>query len=162
MFKVGDKVVYPSRGVATIEGVQKKRVLGSTRTFYILRIDENDMVIMIPKENLEKVGVREIIDKKDVRKIIRILKTDSSEPRDNWNRRQKEYMEKINTGSVFEVAKVFRDLSLLKAEKELSFGERKVLDNARHLIVSEIAEAKGIDQSKAEEMIDKIFSPVLS
>ena len=159
MFAVGKKVVYPSHGVATVEGIEKKAIFGEDRVFYVLRVDGNGMVIMVPEENLDKIGVRGVIAGKDVAKVMRILREQGRRKvLSNWNRRHKEYMERIQTGSVFEIAKVYRELSRLKLRKELSFGEQKVLDNARQLIVSEIAEAKGVAQSKVERMIDKVFS----
>ncbi len=157
MFKAGDKVVYPGHGVAVVEGIMKKEFSGQSNNFYKLRLSDNELVIMVPTSNVEKVGLREIIAGKEVSKVMKILRGASSELPANWNRRQKKYQERIQSGSVFEVAKVFRDLSLLKAHKELSFGEKKVLDNSRNLIANEIAEAKGIARTKAESMIQKVF-----
>ena len=159
MFGVGRKVVYPSHGVATIERIEKRAIFGEDKVFYVLRVDGNGMVIMVPEENLDKIGVREVIGQKEVPKVMRILREQGrAKALSNWNRRYKQYMERIQTGSLFEIAKVYRELSLLKGRKELSFGEQKVLDNARQLIVSEIAEAKGVAQGKIERMIDKVFS----
>jgi CarD family transcriptional regulator len=157
MFKVGDKVVYPCHGVAVVEEIENKIFSGICKDFYKLRICDTELVIMVPTGNVEKVGLREVIPKKEVPKVMRILKENASKSPRNWNRRQKQYQERLQTGSLFEVAKVFRDLTLLKTEKELSFGEKKVLDNAKNLIVSEIAEAKGITPTKAETMIQKLF-----
>ncbi len=158
MFKIGEKVVYPGHGVAVVEGIEKKAFSGKAKIFYKLRMCDNELVILVPTDNVDKVGLREIIAKKEVSKVMRILKGDASELPSNWNRRQKKYQERIQSGSLFEVAKVFRDLSLLKTQKELSFGEKKVLDSARNLIVNEIAEAKGIAPNKAEILIEKVFS----
>lgn len=158
MLKVGDKVVYPCHGVAVVESIEKKKISGMSKTFYMLRMCDTELVIMVPTDNAAKVGLREVIAKGDVPKVMKILRGQASESSTNWNRRQKQYQERIQTGSLFEVAKVFRDLSLLKAEKELSFGEKKVLENAKNLVVSEIAEAKGIAPTKAEMMIQKVFS----
>ncbi len=125
-----------------------------------MRILENDMIIMIPTCNTDSVGLREIIDRKEVSRIYTILKErDISIETQNWNRRYREYMEKIKTGSVFEVAMVLRDLYLLRGIKELSFGERKMLDTARGLLVKEISVAKDQAETKIETEIQDLFEP---
>jgi CarD family transcriptional regulator len=120
---------------------------------------EKDMTIMIPKDNAENVGLREIIDKKDVSKVIRIL-ADRNGKADcqTWNRRYREYMEKIKSGSVYEVAEVLRDLFHLKSDKDLSFGERQMLDLAQNLLVKELAIAKNISEEKMRHRLLNIFS----
>lgn len=158
IFKVGDKVVYPCHGVAVVESIEDKEISGLSATFYMLRMGDTGLVIMVPTSNVDKVGLRGIINKKEVPKVMRILREEASQGPANWNRRQKQYQERLQTGSLFEAAKVYRDLSLLKGRKELSFGEKKVLDNAKNLIVTEIAEAKGIEINKAESMIMKVFT----
>ena len=158
MFKVGDLAVYPAHGVGRIEAVEKREVSGLKQSFYIMRILENDMIIMIPIQNVSNVGLREIIDQAQVPEIFKILKKkDISLETQNWNRRYREYMEKIKTGSAFEIAAVFRDLSLLRHDKELSFGERKMLDMARSLLVKEISVAKNQTESKVEKEITEFF-----
>jgi CarD family transcriptional regulator len=142
-FKVGEKVVYPAHGVGVIEGIQTRVVSGSERKFYMLRILDSDMTIMIPTENVQSVGLRRIIGKDMVAKVYKILRDKKVEiDQQTWNRRYREYTEKIKTGSVLEIAKVLRDLFVLKGDKELSFGERKMLDTARNLLVKELAIAK--------------------
>jgi CarD family transcriptional regulator len=159
MFKIGDLAVYPAHGVGVIEGVEKKRISGCSEKFYIMRILENDMIIMIPTKNVESVGLREIIGQKEVPKLYSILKKKKmSADNQTWNRRYREYMEKIKTGSVFEVAEVYRDLLNLKVDKELSFGERKMLDTARNLLVKEISLAKKVKEEQIEKDLDRIFS----
>ncbi|MGD8371901.1 MAG: CarD family transcriptional regulator, partial [Syntrophobacterales bacterium] len=143
MFKVGDLAVYPAHGVGVIESIESKSVSGTRQDFYIMRILDNEMIIMIPLDNVNNVGLRQVIDANQVPKIFDILKEREIVP-DNqtWNRRYREYMEKIKTGSVFELAEVLRDLFILREDKELSFGERKMLDTARSLLVKEISIAK--------------------
>ena len=159
MFKVGDKAVYPAHGVGVIESIETKDIAGSRLKFYMLRILENDMTIMIPTHNVESVGLRGVIDKKMVVKIYKILREqDLRIDTQTWNRRYREYMEKIKTGSVFEIAEVLRDLQRLKGDKELSFGERKMLDTARTLLVKEIAVATKSKEVKIEEKLDRIFA----
>ncbi|MBI9077237.1 MAG: CarD family transcriptional regulator [Desulfatibacillum sp.] len=149
-FSVNDLAVYPAHGVGRIEAVETRTIGGEKQSFYIMRILENDMVIMIPTQNVESVGLREVIAKDDVSQVYAIL-GEKEIPPDNqtWNRRYRDYMEKIKTGSLFEVAGVFRDLYLLKVTKDLSFGERKLLDTAQTLLLKELSIAK----SCAEEVI---------
>ena len=159
MFKVGDLAVYPAHGVGVIERVESREVSGSSQDFYVMRILENDMIIMIPIKNVNNVGLREIIGRKEVPKLYNILKKrDVMIENQTWNRRYREYMEKIKTGSVYEVAEVYRDLLMLKSEKDLSFGERKMLDTARTLLVKEISLAKKVAEAKIERDLEKIFS----
>lgn len=158
MFKVGEMAVYPAHGVGRIEAIESREVAGNKQSFYIMRILENDMIIMIPTCNTDNVGLREIIDRQDVSQIYSILRErDIPIETQNWNRRYREYMEKIKTGSVFEVAMVLRDLYLLKGIKELSFGERKMLDTAQGLLVKEISVAKDQTEINIETEILDIF-----
>ena len=158
MFKVGDMAVYPAHGVGVIEGVESKEISGATLSFYMLRILETDITIMVPIKNIDKVGLRALIGKKDIPKIYAIL-NEKGRRGDNqtWNRRYREYMEKIKTGSLFEVAQVLRELVGLKKLKELSFGERKVLDTARVLLVKELALAARKKEAAVEKEIDAIL-----
>jgi CarD family transcriptional regulator len=159
MFKTGEKVVYPGHGVGVIEGLQAKSVSGVQRRFYMLRILESEMTIMIPMENVATVGLRPVISKDMVSKVYRILRTKKVEvDQQTWNRRYREYTERIKTGSVIEIAKVLRDLFVLKADKELSFGERKMLDTARNLLVKELAIASAHPEEKILEDLKTIFS----
>ncbi|UCF56973.1 MAG: CarD family transcriptional regulator [Deltaproteobacteria bacterium] len=159
MFNVGDLAVYPAHGVGVIEKIESQEISGCRQDFYVMRILDNDMIIMIPTENVNNVGLREIIGQDEVRKLYSILKKrDVIIDNQTWNRRYREYMDKIKTGSVFEVAEVYRDLLMLKVEKDLSFGERKMLDTARSLLVKEISLAKKVKEEQVEKDLDKIFS----
>ena len=158
MFSIGDLAVYPAHGVGVIEKIESQEISGCCQDFYVMRILENDMKIMIPTKNVDNVGLREIIEKSEVPKLYSILKKrDIAVDNQTWNRRYREYMEKIKTGSVYEVAEVYRDLLMLKTEKELSFGERKMLDTARSLLVKEISLAKKVEETQVEKDLDKIF-----
>jgi len=159
-FSVGDKAVYPAHGVAEVVGVETREIGGNKLTFYILRILETGMKVMIPTRNVGAVGLREIMSAQDVKEVYNILKSReiSVEEGQTWNRRYREYMDKIKTGSVFEIAEVLRDLSLIKSSKELSFGERKMLETARQLLVKELAVAKGTKEAKIEQDLDRIFT----
>jgi CarD family transcriptional regulator len=159
MFKVGEKVVYPAHGVGVIDGIQTKVISGAQKRFYMLRLLDNEMTIMIPTENVESVGLRRVIGKDMVPKVYRILRDKRVEiDQQTWNRRYREYTEKIKTGSVLEIAKVLRDLFVLKGDKELSFGERKMLDTARNLLVKELAIARSFPEEKILEELQLIFT----
>jgi CarD family transcriptional regulator len=159
MFKIGDLAVYPAHGVGRIESIEDKDVAGNEQEFYIMRILNSDLIIMIPIKNVDAVGLREIIDKKDVPRVYDILKhKNTGVDNQTWNRRYREYMEKIKTGSVFEVAEVLRDLFILKLDKDLSFGERKMLDTARNLLVKELSIAEQIPENNIEDHIKVIFN----
>ncbi len=158
-FKVGDKVVYPGQGVAELMGIEHKEVAGQRQSFYVLRILDNGMRILIPINKVNNVGLREIINDHEVKQVYSILRQkDISVDSTTWNRRYREYMEKIKTGSVFEIAEVLRDLYLLKGDKDLSFGERKMLDTARSLLIKELSLAKECDEEEIESDLKRIFS----
>jgi CarD family transcriptional regulator len=158
-FRVGDLAVYPAHGVAQIVGIETREISGNKQTFYILKILENGMKIMIPTRNAGAVGLRELIRADEVDEVFEILKSrEVAVEGQTWNRRYREYMEKIKTGSVFEIAEVMRDLSVLRATKELSFGERKMLETARGLLLKELALAKGVGEDKISAEIDAIFT----
>jgi len=157
-FKVGDMAVYPAHGVGEIQSIEKREIAGNTHKFYILKILDSGMTIMVPTGNVRNVGLREIINPDEVDIVYDILRErDISINEQTWNRRYREYMDKIKTGSVYEIAEVLRDLMLLRYEKELSFGERKMLDTARTLIVKELAIAQCEDEEVLADEIDTIF-----
>jgi len=159
-FEVGDLAVYPAHGVGRIESIESRTINGDKHDFYILKILENSMVIMIPTWNVDSVGLRDIINKKQVSEIYDVLQKKKDDIFDNqtWNRRYKEYMDKIKTGSLYDVAEVFRDLYLLKLVKDLSFGERKLLDTAKGLLLRELCTAKDADEDTIWAEIESLFS----
>jgi len=158
-FRVGDLAVYPAHGVGKIESIESRVVNGQKHDFYIMKILENGMVIMIPTMNVDSVGLREVIHESEVSEIYSILTQKKDDIFDNqtWNRRYKEYMDKIKTGSLHDVAEVFRDLFLLKLVKDLSFGERKLLDTAKGLLLRELCTAKNIDENTMWGEIETLF-----
>jgi len=158
-FKVGDLAVYPAHGVGKIEAIESRDVNGETHDFYIMKVLENGMVIMIPTWNVASVGLRDIIDEKDVPKVYDVMKGKRSSNLESqtWNRRYREYMDKIKTGSLYDVAEVFRDLSLLKFTKDLSFGERKLYDTAQILLVKELSTAKHTDEASIAAELDALI-----
>lgn len=158
MFKLGDLAVYPAHGVGRIESIETKSIGGKKQDFYIMRILENDMKILIPTHNAEAVGLRELLDTSDISRVYEILKSrEVSVNGGTWNRRYREYMEKIKTGSIYELAEVLRDLTVLKGDKELSFGERKMLDTARTLLLKELSIVQEIPEEEVERDIFEIL-----
>ncbi|MFO7751785.1 MAG: CarD family transcriptional regulator [Desulfobacteraceae bacterium] len=157
-FCKGDLAVYPAHGVGCIESIENREINGENMNFYMMKIIENGMVIMIPTSNVKSVGLREVIRVKDIPDVYKVMQEDS-DGTDNqtWNRRYREYMDKIKTGSIYDVATVFRDLFKLKLEKDLSFGERKLLDTAQNLLVQELSTAKDIDEESMIKEIETLF-----
>ena len=157
-FKVGDHAVYPGHGVGEVTAIETNEIFGNTHMFYTLKILETGMKIMVPKNNAETVGLRPIISQKEAGTVLNILREKEVKiDNQTWNRRYREYMEKIKTGSVYEIAEVLRDLYLLKVDKELSFGERKMLDTARNLLLTELSLATGKDEFEKQDEVKAIF-----
>ncbi|RLB12654.1 MAG: CarD family transcriptional regulator [Deltaproteobacteria bacterium] len=163
MFKVGDLAVYPAHGVGVIEKIETREVSGCSQNFYVMRILDNDMIIMIPTSNAKSVGLRDIIEENEIPKLYSILKQKDNNikkmDKRTWNRRYREHMEKIKTGSVYDVAEVYRDLAILGKEKELSFGEKKLLNTAKSLLIKEISVAKNMDEEEVKRDLESmVFS----
>ncbi|OGQ02125.1 MAG: CarD family transcriptional regulator [Deltaproteobacteria bacterium RBG_19FT_COMBO_58_16] len=158
-FKEGELAVYPAHGVGLIIGVEGRNVLGINTNFYIIKILDTEATIMVPIDTASSVGLRKIVKKSQVPKIYEILKDRKEVILDNqtWNRRYRDYTDKIKSGCVMEVAKVLRDLYVLKMDKELSFGERRMLDTAKNLLVKELSIAKNIKEEKVEEELHRIM-----
>ncbi len=159
-FNVDDLAIYASHGVGRIESIESREINGLTMNFYIMKILENSMVIMIPTSNVVSVGLRNLIEVDEIPKVYEIMRNkerDKNCDSQTWNRRYRDYMDKIKTGSLFDVAEVFRDLFLLKLTKDLSFGERKLLDTAQGLLIKELSTAKGIDEGSIMTEIEAMF-----
>jgi CarD family transcriptional regulator len=160
LFKVGDKAVYPAQGVAEVISIEEKDIAGQRQQFYVLRILDTNRKIMVPVDNARHVGLRPPISEKEIQEIFAILRERTiAFDNQTWNRRYRGFMDKIKTGSVYDVAEVMRDLYRLKAEKSLSFGERRMLETARALIVKEIAVTRAKSEDKVQAEIEKIFEP---
>jgi CarD family transcriptional regulator len=157
-FKVGDKAVYPARGVAEVVSIEEKDIAGIRQKFYVLRLLDVDQKIMVPVANAKNVGLRPPISEQEIQDIFEILKEQTvTFDNQTWNRRFRAFMDKIKTGSVYDVAEVLRDLSRLKTQKSLSFGEKQMLEKARSLIVKEIAVARRRSEDKVRAEIEAIF-----
>lgn len=154
-FQVGDKAVYPAHGVAEVTGIEKHEVGGEQQSFYILRILDNGVKVMIPTG---ANGLREIMSDKEVGEVFVVLKKkEISVESTTWNRRYREYKDKIDSGDPRQIAEVLRDLCLLKNDKDLSFGERKMLDTAKSLLVKELSIAKEVNEDQVEAEFSQIF-----
>ena len=157
-FAVGDKAVYPSQGVAEVIGIEQKEISGKIQRFYVLRVLESDNRIMVPTDKSGQVGLRRIAGEEEIDEVRQILRDKEVHvDRQTWNRRYRGFMEKIRSGSLFEVAEVFRDLYRLKGLKPLSFGERRMMDTARGLIVQELSVAQAEDENKVEQELDQLL-----
>lgn len=154
IFIIGDKVVYPMHGAGIIEDIEERKILGEIKRYYILQVPFGDMKIMIPVTNTEEVGVRNIVSEVELYPVMALLGEKVSEMSENWNKRYRENMEKLKTGSIFEVAEVVRNLMLTDRDKRLSTGERKMLSNAKQILISEMILVQGISQQEAVDVIN--------
>lgn len=157
-FRVGDKVVYPMHGAGIIEAIEEKEVLGRSERYYVMRMPIGDLRVMIPMSSVEELGLREVIDAEGVRKVYQVLQGETTSMSQNWNRRYRANLEKIKSGDIFEVAEVVRNLSVRERDKGLSTGERKMLENARQILISELVLAQGLPEEQVESQIREILS----
>lgn len=154
-FQIGQKAVYPSQGIAEIVGLEKKEIQGRLQHFYVLRLAETGLKILVPTEKADQVGLRPVAGAEEVDEVLQILREKQVRiDRHTWNRRYRGFVEKIKSGSLFEVAEVFRDLNRLRATKPLSFGERRMLDTARGLIVQELSVARAASEESVQRELD--------
>lgn len=158
-FKIGDKAVYPSRGVVEVISIEEKDIAGIRQQLYVLKLLDADQKIMVPVQNAANVGLRPPSTETDIQAIFSILRTTKGNPdKQAWNRRQRGFADKINNNSVFDTAEVMRDLYQLQTEKLLSFSERRLLERARNLVVKEIAVTRSRSEDKIQAEIEQIFS----
>ncbi len=155
MFNIGDKIVYPMHGAGIIENIEEKEILGEIKKYFIMRMPIGEMKVMVPVDNVIDVGVREIIDKVEMEEVITVLKGNRSNMPQNWNRRFRANMDRIKSGDIFEIAAVVRNLMLLDIEKGLSTGERKMLSDAKQMLVSEMVLACDMDVDEVESLIEE-------
>lgn len=157
MFNIGDKVVYPMHGAGIIEAIEEKEILGESQPYYVMRMPVGDMKVMIPMSKVESIGLREVVDEETISKVIERLANGSSDGSSNWNRRYRANLDKMKSGDIHDLADVVRCLMLREKEKGLSTGERKMLDNARQILISEMVLAKEMDEPQALGLLDKII-----
>ena len=153
MFNVGDKFVYPMHGAGTIDSIEEKDILGEKQSYYILRMP-GGVKVMIPTAKAEEVGVRNVIDKSSADRVISVLEQNETDMDKNWNKRYRDNMDKMNSGDIYEVADVVRNLSFKQKEKGLSTGEKKMLNNAKQILVSELVLAEHASQEEVEEIVE--------
>jgi CarD family transcriptional regulator len=163
MFKVGKKAVYPAHGVVQVKAVESKEICGTKKDYYILQVIDSDVTVMVPTDNAETVGLRPVISKSQITRIYKILKnkdkdSEQSNGHQSWNKRYREYSDKLKSGDIFEVANVLKDINILQNDKDLSFGEKRIMDSALSLLVKEISIAKNLKEESVTKEIDKILT----
>ena len=158
VFEVGETVVYPHHGAATIEEIKTRTVKGEEKMYLKLKVTQGDLVIEVPAENVDLVGVRDVVDEDGLKKVISVLQTKDTEEASNWSRRYKANLEKLASGDVLKVAEVVRDLWRRDRDRGLSAGEKRMLTKARQILTSELALAKKIDEEEAEKRLDDILA----
>lgn len=153
MFNVGDKIVYPMHGAGTIDAIEEKDILGEKQSYYIIKMP-GEVKVMVPTNRAEQIGVRNIIGKDEASKVMEILEENETEMSANWNKRYRDNMDKMKSGSIYEVADVVRNLSFKQKEKGLSTGEKKMLTNAKQILVSELVLAEHASENEVEDLIN--------
>ena len=154
MFTKGDKVVYPHHGAAVIEDLVEREVFGERRTYFKLRLAHGDLTLMVPIENTQEVGLREVISKREVKRVFDVLREEEAHMPTNWSRRYKTNLAKLSSGDIYQVAEVVRNLSNRDKDKGLSAGEKRMLNRARQILVSELTFAIGVSEAEAEKKLD--------
>ena len=153
MFNVGDKIVYPMHGAGTIDAIEQKDILGEKQDYYIIKMP-GEVKVMVPISKASEVGVRNVINKDEAGKVLQVLEADETQMPNNWNKRYKENMEKMKSGDIYEVAAVVRNLSYKQKEKGLSTGEKKMLNNAKQILISELVLAEHASADEVENLIE--------
>ena len=157
MFNVGDKIVYPMHGAGVIDAIEEKDILGEKQAYYILKMP-GEVKVMVPTAKAEEIGVRSIIDKSSAEKVFRVLESDETEMSMNWNKRYRDNMDKMKSGDIYKVADVVRNLSFKQKEKGLSTGEKKMLNNAKQILVSELVLTEHSTKDEIEQMVESKIS----
>ncbi|GGH65466.1 CarD family transcriptional regulator [Rothia aerolata] len=160
LFEVGETVVYPHHGAATIEEIKMRKIRGEEKMYLKLKVAQGDLVIEVPAENVDMVGMRDVVDERGLQEVIDVLQATDTEEAANWSRRYKANVEKLASGDVIKVAEVVRDLWRRENDRGLSAGEKRMLAKARQILSSEVALAKDIDEEAAEVELDKILENV--
>jgi CarD family transcriptional regulator len=157
VFRKGDKVIYPHHGAAVIEDLTERDFLGEKKKYFVLKLAYGDLKLMVPVDNTEEVGLREVVSKRDVKKVLEVLREEESRMPSNWSRRYKTNIEKIRSGDIYQVAEVVRNLSLREIQKGLSAGDMRMLARARQILFSELVFAVDATEDKAGTMVDKVL-----
>jgi len=166
MFKVGDNIVYPMHGAGRIESIEEREIFGETQKYYVMKMPVGDVKVMVPTKNAELIGVREVIDNSYCSGVLDVFNNSTQIIASNWNKRYRDNMEKMKSGDIYEVAEVVRNLTFKQKEKGLATGEKKMLLNAKQILVSELVLAEDTNKENIEKMIDdrieKSFNSYLS
>ena len=157
MYRKGDTVVHPEHGAAIITELSERDFLGETKKYFVLRLAYGDLTLMVPVDKTEDVGLRQVVSKQEVKKILEVLREDESKMATNWSRRFKNNMEKLHSGDPYQVAEVVKNLAIRERQKGLSAGEKRMLTKARQILVSELVFATSSNEEKAEGMIEKVL-----
>jgi len=158
LFAIGDKIVYPMHGAGVIEAIEEKEILGEKRRYYVLRMPIGDMKVMIPVANVSEIGLRPVVDEEGVAKVLDILQEKDTPMSSNWNKRYRSNLDKIKSGNIYELAEVVRNLSSRDKEKGLSTGEKKMLDNARQILISELVLAKNSEEKSIKDLLERCLA----
>ena len=156
-FDVGDKVVYPHHGAATIEKREKKEAFGKKQEYLVLRLAYGDLTLMVPADNAEEIGLRDVINDEEVEEVFAVLRKKEARMPTNWSRRFKNHVEKLKSGDIYQVAEVVRNLTIREKDKGLSAGEKRMLGKARQILVSELTFALKLDEETAELKLDEVL-----
>ena len=157
MFRVGDKVVYPHHGAAIIKGVEEREVMGEKREYFVLRLSYGDLTLLVPLDNTEEVGIRDVISRDELEKVFKVLRSKECRMPTNWSRRFKTHVEKLRSGDIYQVAEVVRNLSIRERAKGLSAGEKRMLSRARQILISELTFAFDQPEAETEAMLDRVL-----
>ena len=158
-FKVGDKAVYPAHGVGVIKRIESRQIAGTCQDFYVLQIMSSGATLMVPTTSCERAGMRGLISDQEIDNVYTILRSPGHVSQTTWNRRFREFNDKLRTGSVSDIAEVLRDLCSLKGDKELSYGEKKMLDKAMAMLISEISSASDKSEPEVELELNQLLLP---
>jgi CarD family transcriptional regulator len=158
-FKVGDKAVYPAHGVGVIKRIESRVIAGTNQDFYVLQILSSGATLMVPTSGCERAGMRGLISDVEINRVYTILRSPGKVSHTTWNRRFRDFNDKLRTGSVSDIAEVLRDLCSLKGDKDLSYGEKKMLDKALAMLVSEISAAAGRDSADVQLELSQLIMP---
>ena len=158
-FSVGETVVYPNHGAALIEDIETRQIKGEDKLYLVLRIlGQNDLVVRVPSDNLDLVGVRDVVDAEGLERVFAVLRAEHTEEPTNWSRRYKANLEKLHSGNVIKVSEVVRDLWRRDRDKGLSAGEKRMLSKARSILVAELALAEDVEQERAEVLLEEVLA----
>ncbi|MCL2594719.1 MAG: CarD family transcriptional regulator [Promicromonosporaceae bacterium] len=156
-FEVGETVVYPHHGAALIEEIKMRKIRGVEKMYLKLKVAQGDLTIEVPAENVDLVGVRDVVDREGLDRVFDVLRAEFTEEPTNWSRRYKANLEKLASGDVIKVAEVVRDLTRRDSDRGLSAGEKRMLSKARQILISELALAENVDETKAEAILDDVL-----